>query len=69
MPPLAFTVATAVFELLHVPPSLAFSNCVCEPAHTLVVPVIAPSEASAVKVTTLDVVAEHGAVPLTMHRY
>ena len=39
--PPAVIVATAGVALLHVPPAVALLNVVVEPAHTLVIPVIA----------------------------
>ena len=49
--PDAFTVAFAVFELLHTPPPAASVRAVVEPAQTEVVPVIDPAAGNGLTVT------------------
>ena len=39
--PVEDTVATAGLDDVHAPPAVAEANCVVEPAHTVVAPVIA----------------------------
>ncbi len=58
--PVDAMVATAVFELVHVPPVLVVANVVVEPTHTDDVPVIAATTGSGLTVTAVagDVV-EH----------
>ena len=46
-------VATALLELLHVPPLVALDNVVVDPSHTDVVPVIDPRTGRAFTVTVV----------------
>jgi len=58
--PVDDTVATAVLDEVHVPPVVADANCVVEPEHTFVAPVIAATVGSALTVTAVAAdVAEH----------
>ena len=50
--PVEPTVATNVLPLLHTPPLVASLNVVVEPAHTLMVPVIADTVGNGLTVTT-----------------
>jgi len=52
--PLPLTVAIAVLLLIHVPPDFASESCVVKPAHTVAVPVIAPTEGVALTVIDFD---------------
>ena len=52
--PLLLTVATAVLLLIHDPPDFASESCVVKPAHTVAVPVIAPT--AGVALTVIDLV-------------
>ena len=49
--PLAFTVATEVFELVQTPFTVALAKAVVEPAHTSVVPLMAATTGKALTVT------------------
>ena len=51
-PPLSI-VATALLELLQLPPFVALDKVVVDPAHTAVVPLIAPSTGNALTVTVV----------------
>jgi hypothetical protein len=51
--PLAFTDATAVLLLLHIPPAVASCSCVADPAQTVVIPVIPGTTGNAFTVTVV----------------
>ena len=56
-PELALTVATTVFEELHVPPPAVDVRLVVAPAHTIGLPLKTPAIGAAVTVTVLVAVA------------
>jgi hypothetical protein len=60
----AFTVAIAVFEVLHVPPVVAFVSVELAPIHAEAVPAIVPADGSGFSVTT--VAAEVAEQPLLL---
>ena len=52
--PVAFTVATAVFDEVQTPLAVALASAVVEPAHTSVVPLMAATCGMAFTVTAVD---------------